>query len=430
MDFVIARLERYPDLHIYHYAPYEPAALKRLMGRYATRENEIDRMLRSGLFIDLYAVVRHGIRASVESYSIKKLEPLYEFKRETALSDANSALAKMQVCLELGDPTGINEADRSVVQGYNQDDCFSAWKLRDWLETVRTNLIGQGTIIDRPTAKTGEAGEELTDWQQKIELLVCRLTHDVPIEVAERSAEQQGRWLLAYILDFHRREEKALWWEYFRLSDLSAEDLLEERAGLSGLTFLNAAGGTAKAPIHRYSFPPQETELRGGEDLHSVGGAKLGKVEAISLEDRWIDIKKRKDSANLNPEAVFAHQVISTKVLAEALVRIGEHVAENGMSGEGPYRAARDLLMLAAPRVGGELQRIGETTVARRDANSAQIGRGCVADSGASRRRQDVHGRSYDLCTRTIWQKRWHNRQQSQGHSQSAGLCSRISGRA
>ena len=38
VDFVIARLEIHPDLHIYHYAPYEPAALKRLMGRYATRE--------------------------------------------------------------------------------------------------------------------------------------------------------------------------------------------------------------------------------------------------------------------------------------------------------------------------------------------------------------------------------------------------------
>jgi predicted RecB family nuclease len=365
VDFVIARLARYPDLHIYHYAPYEPAALKRLMGRYATRENEIDRMLRSGLFVDLYAVVRHGIRASVESYSIKRLEPLYEFERGTALSEANSALAKMQAYLELGDPTGIDAADRSVVQGYNQDDCVSTWKLRDWLEALRGKLIAQGTIIDRPTAKTGEAGEDLTDWQKKIEVLVSRLTNDVPVDVAERSAEQRGRWLLAYILDFHRREEKALWWEYFRLSDVSAEDMFEEKAGLSGLTFLNVAGGTAKAPIHRYSFPPQETELRGGEDLHSVGGAKLGKVEAISLEDRWIDIKKRKDSASLNPEAVFAHQVISTKVLAEALVRIGEYVADNGMSGAGPYRAARDLLMLAAPRVGGERpQEDSETTVA------------------------------------------------------------------
>ena len=72
VDFVMERWEQFPGLHIYHYAPYEPAALKRLMGRYATREEEIDRMLRAGLFVDLYQIVRHGLRASVESYSIKQ----------------------------------------------------------------------------------------------------------------------------------------------------------------------------------------------------------------------------------------------------------------------------------------------------------------------------------------------------------------------
>jgi predicted RecB family nuclease len=40
IDFVMDRLNAYPDLHIYHYALYEPAALKRLMGRYATHEDE------------------------------------------------------------------------------------------------------------------------------------------------------------------------------------------------------------------------------------------------------------------------------------------------------------------------------------------------------------------------------------------------------
>src|SRR5262249_26243476 len=94
VNFIIAQWEQYPDFHIYHFAPYEPAALKRLMGRHATRENEIDRMLRAGLFVDLYAVVRHGIRASVESYSIKDLEPLYDFKRSVPLTDARKALAR------------------------------------------------------------------------------------------------------------------------------------------------------------------------------------------------------------------------------------------------------------------------------------------------------------------------------------------------
>lgn len=107
VDFVNARRKQYPDLHIYHYAPYEPGVLKRLIGRYATREGEIDDFLRRNLLVDLYSVVRNGLRAGVESYSIKKLEPIYGFVRDTSLPDANLALARLQARLELGDIDGI-----------------------------------------------------------------------------------------------------------------------------------------------------------------------------------------------------------------------------------------------------------------------------------------------------------------------------------
>jgi predicted RecB family nuclease len=364
VDFAIQRLEQYPSLHIYHFAPYEPAALKRLMGRYATRENEIDRLLRAGVFIDLYAVVRHAIRASVESYSIKKLELLYEFVRSQGLGEAGKTLAKVQTCLELGDVSGVTETDRTTVSGYNRDDCLSAWALRDWLEALRTEMLKSGANIPRPEPKSGDASEELNEWQKRIAGLIERLTHDVPVDVVERTPEQHARWLLAYILDWHRREEKAIWWEYFRLSALSAEDLLDERAALSGLTFAGEVGGTARAPIHRYTFPPQETELRGDEDLRALGGDRLGRVEAISLEERTLDIKKRQDSTKLHPVAVFAHTIVPSQVLAEALMRIGEYAADNGMAGNGPYQAARDLLMIDAPKIGGQpIKQAQETTL-------------------------------------------------------------------
>ena len=59
-------------MHVYHYASYEPTALKRLMGRHATREDEVDRLLRGGVLVDLFRAVRQSLRASVESYSIKR----------------------------------------------------------------------------------------------------------------------------------------------------------------------------------------------------------------------------------------------------------------------------------------------------------------------------------------------------------------------
>jgi hypothetical protein len=225
--------------------------------------------------------------------------------------------------------------------------------------------VAAGEAINRPAPQSGDAGEDLTAWQQKIAGLIERLTHDLPVDRAERSHEQNGRWLLAHTLDWHRRENKAVWWDYYRLSALSTDELLDERVGLSGLTLVGTVGGTLKAPIHRYSFPPQETDLRGGEDLRLIGGEKFGKVEAISLESWTVDIKKRKDTANVHPEAVFAHDIVDSEVQAEALVRLGDYVAKHGLLSEGPHQAARDLVMMAAPRLGGEVfKRADETTLA------------------------------------------------------------------
>ncbi len=364
VDFVMGRWDAFPDLHIYHYAPYEPAALKRLMGRYASREDKIDRMLRAKLFVDLYQIVRHAGRASVESYSIKQLEPFYGFERDTPLAEANAALAVLQANLELDDGAAVSEESKETVRAYNCDDCHAAADLRDWLEALRGGLVAGGTDIPRPEPGDGAPNEKVSAWLALIAPLFEKLTANVPPDPEERNDDQQGRWILANLLDYHRREEKSVWWELFRLSDLSAEDLMDERAGLSGLIYVGDAGGTVKAPIHRYSFPPQETELRGGEDLRNLGGDKLGKIEALSLDGCTVDIKKRQDHAGIHPQAVFAHKFVGKDVIKNAIVRTAQHVVDHGLGGDGPYQAARDLLLKLPPRVGGQaLHRDGETTV-------------------------------------------------------------------
>ena len=362
VDFVMERRDAFPDLHIYHYAPYEPSALKRLMGRYATREEEIDQMLRAGVFVDLYQAVRRGVRASVESYSIKDLEPFYAFRRRAALADANAALATLQSSLELGLVPAITDEIRAAVRAYNEDDCRSAAGLRDWLEELRRQLVDRGVEVPRPDPGDGEPSEQATEWQLAVEELVEDLTAGISADPGERSEEQQALWTLANVVDWHRREEKAIWWEFFRLAGLSAEDLQEERVGLSGLTFIGDVASTGRTPTHRYKFPPQETELRGGEELRSLGGDRLGTVAAI--DGRTVDIKKRRDSADTHPKAVFAHSHVDARVLKEALLRIGRHVALHGLRGGGPYRAARDLLLRKRPRAGGQpLRRSGESTL-------------------------------------------------------------------
>ncbi|TGQ72966.1 MULTISPECIES: TM0106 family RecB-like putative nuclease [unclassified Mesorhizobium] len=365
IDFTTKRRETYPELHVYHYAPYEPGALKRLMGRYATREEEFDNMLRSKLFVDLYGVVRNGLRASVESYSIKRLEAFYGFTRETALQDANVALLSLQSSLELGHPDKIREQDRSVVESYNRDDCVSTQFLRDWLEMLRSGVIAAGENIARPQPGDEVASENVTAWLAKIGPLIEKLTADVPADPEERDAEQHARWILANILDWHRREAKATWWEFFRLRDLSAEELMEERSGLAGLTFVGEVPGVGKLPTHRYSFIPQETDIRVEDDLHNVGGDKIGSAVAVSQQNRTIDVKKTGKSVDVHPQAIYGSKNFGSDEQANSLVRIGEYVADRGLTGDGPYCAARDLLLRLAPRLRGEpIKTDKETTLA------------------------------------------------------------------
>ena len=329
------------------------------MGRYATREEQIDQMLRAGLLVDLHNVVRGGLRASVESYSLKELERFHRFEREVELPDANRALAEIQACLEFDDAGSLPAGSMEAVQIYNRDDCCSTLSLRNWLEDVRSGLIKAGIRIDRPAGGDGEPSEAISQRQELVNALSECLTEGVPSGKEDRTAGQQARWLLANIADWHRREDRPVWWEFFRLSDLTAEDLLDERDAVAGLQPAGDVGGR----VQRYRFPDQETDLRAGKQLRSAGGEKLGTLEAISYENRTIDIKKRSDSIRRHPPAVFAHDRYDTGILAESLLRTGAHIARNGFDGGGRL-AARDLLLRQRPRLGGAAPRHdGETVV-------------------------------------------------------------------
>ena len=352
MEVVLDSWAADPGMHVYHYAPYEPSAFKRLMGRHAIREEDVDRMLRAGIFVDLYSIVRHSLRASVERYSIKDLEPFYSFERSISLEDAGTHRRLVEAALELGYPKDISSKNRAAVEAYNGDDCRSALHLRNWLEDLRSSLEGSGTSVPRPAITTGQAPQAVDERGRRAEALRTKLTADLPAVHSERTREQQARWLLGNMLDWHRREAKCQWWEFFRLRELSDDELLGERQGLSGLRFVERVGGTKRSPIDRYSFPPQDSDIREGADLRLLGeGASFGGVDAIDYAKGTVDIKKRGAQAENHPSAVFAYLVVDSGVLEDALFRIAEEIADHGITEGSRYRAARDLLLKRTPRL-------------------------------------------------------------------------------
>jgi len=376
MDLISTSWSAHDGMHVYHYAPYEPLAFKRLMGRYATREDDLDSLLRAGRFVDLYGVVRQGLRVGIERYSIKNLEVLYGFERAIPLPDASRGLRAMEQALELSCPQTVPKEVRDVIEGYNRDDCLSALRLRDWLEQLRSELEQSGTPVPRPMLAGGEAPERVDDRAQRVAALRARLLQGVPGARADRSGEQQARWLLAYLLDWHRREDKTTWWEYFRLRDLPEEDLFDESQALAGLEYVERVtvvghvrtGRPTGSVVDRYRYPAQEMEVRRKDELKLRDDKKWGEVVHVDRTRLTIDVRKGRVQADNHPASAFAHTYVNTAVLEEAICRFGDSVANAGVvsSDKGqPNPVAGHLLLAATPRLrsGNFASTPGETAV-------------------------------------------------------------------
>ncbi|HEY6341727.1 MAG TPA: hypothetical protein VIY49_09565 [Bryobacteraceae bacterium] len=196
------------------------------MLRYATREDQVDRLLRGHVLVDLHTITKQALRASVEQYSLKEIEKFCDYRRRVPLPDANQARHFIEHQLELSGLPVLTDSARGIVTAYNEDDCRATEKLRHWLETLRSRLIEAGTDVPRPVAPDATTSEALTAHQQRVASLFDALTRDLPAEPGERTADQAARWLLAHALDWHLREEKVKWWEFYRMKELSEEELV------------------------------------------------------------------------------------------------------------------------------------------------------------------------------------------------------------
>ena len=354
IDTVLARWEQHPGFHIYHYAAYETTAMKRLMSRYATREEEVDKLLRGRVLVDLHRVVRQGLRASVESYSIKKLEPFYGFERDVDLGEATRSLIALEVRLESGSGTGVPDELRDRIEGYNRDDCLSTLRLADWLESCRAELEARtGTPVPRPATRDEEREREreaAAEVQAVFDALVAGLpegadaldlAEDLNDDLAEDlNADQRARRLLAHLLEFHRREDKSTWWEFFDRCKLDPEELVEHRATLGGLTYDGAVDQIKRSTVHRYRFPEQTHEMEVGDEPKNPDTAEsedlkrgfCGTVVALDEAARTIDLKRSRSSPVPHPAALVPLDTVNTKVLRGSLLRLAQAVAANGFS--------------------------------------------------------------------------------------------------
>ena len=237
VDFVTARLAAHPGAHVYHYAPYETTALKKLAARHGTREEEVAELLRRRVFVDLYAVVRKGLRVSQRSYSIKYLEPLYMPQARsgdvTKAGDSIVMYEESVAARRRGDETAAKAA-LDAIAAYNEDDCVSTHRLFRWLHGLRA----RHGIETAPPAELDP--EELAGMEERrlareeraaaLAAITGPLLDGLPDEGDGWEPDERARAALAAAAGYHRREMDPAWWDFFRRVEQPLADLETDAA--------------------------------------------------------------------------------------------------------------------------------------------------------------------------------------------------------
>ncbi|HXO15142.1 MAG TPA: TM0106 family RecB-like putative nuclease, partial [Steroidobacteraceae bacterium] len=396
MDWLMARLAQYPDMHVYHYAAYERSALLNLMGRHATRESEVDELLRRGVLVDLYRVVRQGVRLSTESYGLKEVERLYLAPRAESIADAQGSVVAYERWLSSGLTAAAR--DQSLLAGiieYNKVDCVSTWRLRDWLEQQRIQWEREHTaVLPRPLPPEGAVSAALEDSVTAAEEMRSRLTDGIPDDPVARTHEQAATWLLAQLLGYHRRENKVDWWRYFRELEMTREELEEDAYALGPLTLVGPVETAESATVMRYGFAPQEHRIRDDAKPKALpvrAGARgpdgVGVVVAIDNAAGTIDVRRAARGGELpHPLFIIPEPPWGTTGHAQALLEAGAWVESHGIDASGEHRAARDLLLRNAPRTRaattGALRRADESAEQAAVRVVRDLDGGCLAIQG------------------------------------------------
>jgi predicted RecB family nuclease len=381
IDHVDARRrnEKYRNLHLFHFAPFEHRALGEMMSRYASREAEVDDLLRNDVLVDLMPIAKQGLRAGVESYSLKDLEQFHAFERKVDLRDAGQSRRLFELQRNAGT---IDEAVIPIIEGYNFEDCSSTASLRAWLEQQRGALIAGGCDVPRAPKKDEPPSTKVSDWTKKVEAVRRQLLVDLPEQELERSTEHRARQLLADLVDWHRREDKPYWWEQFRLADLSSEELVAESSTIGVLGPEMDRGKEQKKGSRsnrfEFSFPPQECTIEVGDRVYcpvtsrgvadfeaDARGEKkknvVGEVIEIDPERGFVAVKRTGSKLAVPPQGLAVEDYISPDPIPDALMSVAEALAKPGFgiaqstsewgTTEPVFRAARALLLREAPRL-------------------------------------------------------------------------------
>ena len=340
IDWAYARWQADPTLHIYHYANYEVAALRRLMGRHGSREAEVDTLLRHEVFVDLYAIVRHGLRVGEPGYSIKNLERLYRPARAGEVTSALDSIAAYEQWLASGETRDWKSSPLlQAIRAYNQDDCESTRQLTCWLRE-----------------RQQEAGIESVGSVESVEPVESDPTDSTDPTDSNDSTDPLSR-LLGQMVEFHRREAKPVWWAMFDRHAMTEEELVQDMNCLGGLRRLSQPPEAIKRSSgFWYRFDPnQETKLAAGDRCYFAHDLEMKvPIHALDPEQGKVCLKFSSQRLQQFPDelppdslSLIPDEYVSAQIIEDAV----QDIAHTWQQENHLPPALHDFLLRRPPRV-------------------------------------------------------------------------------
>lgn len=351
IDWVHARWQHDLTMHIYHYAPYEVSAVRRLSTRHDTRADEVDDLLRNHVFVDLYKSVREGLRIGEDSYSIKKVERLYRPPRSTDIVSGGESIVQYARWIESGEPGDWQMSPiLSNIRDYNRDDCDSTEGLYAWLRRLADENGISPASPHVETETSPRAAPERPEVDARLEI-VRQL----------RARKDDIAHVLGDVVDFHRREAKPMWWRMFERAGLSAEELCDDASCIHDVRAVGEPVPEKRSLAQAYCFDPeQECKLAAG-DRSSVMfsqnlNAKFGLIDlditagTLKLKIGAATLKREFDGEFPSRGSLLPDEFVNPEPIPAALAAMGsDHLGGHASASGIAFLARTEPLVLGAP---------------------------------------------------------------------------------
>ncbi|MDO8108338.1 TM0106 family RecB-like putative nuclease [Isoptericola sp. b441] len=331
VDHLVERRRRYPGMHVYHYNHTERSALSALAAQYAVAELDLEELVATGAFVDLYPVVTGAVQVGTESYGLKHVERLADYQRSHDIDRGSGAVIEYEHWMHDHD-----EARLQRIARYNDDDVRATRAVRDWLVAHRPeDLPWRDTVLEPPVDESGL---------------------DERIERLHAFGPGTHEHLMGDLLGYWRRERRVVAADCLRLSMADQHDQLASPSVIARLQFHGLrdrvsarTGRKLKGQAAQFSFPDQpiDPDITPGSTmivaLQEQEWSFL-RVEALDREDRTITVTADDHVAidGLIPDHLVHWVAFDESAKLAALSELADRMLDNDASAVGHKILRRD----------------------------------------------------------------------------------------